>query len=362
MSAQLVQVPSGTVLRPITSQVTSGEIFQLQDDLAQSIVQTLSLSLTSREQGRINRDVPAKPGGVPVVSARQRAAARFGSVAGGARTVPPLRGARSAVRTGVGAPRPQLPADRKVRQSRRTPPTNLAKRGAGPQAGTRHQPDLSLAHNLYAQFEVEAGRAREAMVRLLDRVRRRRRSPSCLPGWSMRAATAGCSTPRKRPTSARAGSIRTSSPASRRPSSSEREWDRAIAVDTSTTPIAKILAMVYGGRRAEARELLRALVARDLPGRAAVAARRPVGVRPGRSRTARRFDSSHDRFRRGHGSGSASTTGPARSPTRAITIRRSGCSNAQLDAGYCPASDARERSAFRSGPRVERFQVPGAAS
>ena len=59
VSAQLVQVPSGTLLRPITSQVTGGEIFQLQDNLAQSIVESLSLSLTARDQGRINRDVPA---------------------------------------------------------------------------------------------------------------------------------------------------------------------------------------------------------------------------------------------------------------------------------------------------------------
>src|SRR5262245_27076303 len=35
-------------------------------------------------------------------------------------------------------------------------------------------PDLSLAHHLYAYYEVEeGGRAREAMVRLLDRVRAR---------------------------------------------------------------------------------------------------------------------------------------------------------------------------------------------
>ena len=59
VSAQLVQVPSGTLLRPITSQVAGGEIFQLQDNLAQSIVESLSLSLTARDQGRINRDVPA---------------------------------------------------------------------------------------------------------------------------------------------------------------------------------------------------------------------------------------------------------------------------------------------------------------
>ena len=43
-------------------------------------------------------------------------------------------------------------------------------------------PDLSLAHNLYAQFEVEAGRAREAMVRLLDRVRTSPSEPELFAG------------------------------------------------------------------------------------------------------------------------------------------------------------------------------------
>ena len=64
VSAQLVQVPSGTVLRPMTSQVTSGEIFQLQDELAQSIVQTLSLSLTCRQLlgTRRRRKLPTRTG------------------------------------------------------------------------------------------------------------------------------------------------------------------------------------------------------------------------------------------------------------------------------------------------------------
>ena len=61
VSAQLVQAPSGTLVRAITSQSTNGEIFQLQDALAKSIVESLSLSLTVRDQGRINRDAPANP-------------------------------------------------------------------------------------------------------------------------------------------------------------------------------------------------------------------------------------------------------------------------------------------------------------
>src|SRR6185436_17582758 len=59
VTAQLVQVPSGTLMRAITSQSPAHEIFQLQDALAKQIVDSLALSLTSREQDRINKDTPA---------------------------------------------------------------------------------------------------------------------------------------------------------------------------------------------------------------------------------------------------------------------------------------------------------------
>ena len=45
----------------------------------------------------------------------------------------------------------------------------------------------------------------------------------------------------------------------------KRDWARTIAVDKTSTPIAKILALIYGGNHAEAVELLRALVGRGLP-------------------------------------------------------------------------------------------------
>jgi tetratricopeptide (TPR) repeat protein len=43
----------------MTAQSASGEIFQLQDTLAKSIVESLSISLSPAERGQINRDAPA---------------------------------------------------------------------------------------------------------------------------------------------------------------------------------------------------------------------------------------------------------------------------------------------------------------
>ena len=43
-------------------------------------------------------------------------------------------------------------------------------------------PDLSLAHNLYTLFEIESGRVKQAMLRLLERVRQRTSDPELFAG------------------------------------------------------------------------------------------------------------------------------------------------------------------------------------
>jgi len=61
VSTQLVEAPAGTLLWSQTSQVTLRDIFQLQDDLVQRIVEALSLPLTAREHRLLRHDVPASP-------------------------------------------------------------------------------------------------------------------------------------------------------------------------------------------------------------------------------------------------------------------------------------------------------------
>ena len=264
VSAQVVQVPSGTVLRPITSQVTGGEIFQLQDDLAQSIVQSLSLSLTSREHAGINRDVPANQEAYEwylranqlqldsdqwqaALDLYRRCVERDPQFAPGW-----ARLGRCYRLLGKFGDRSESAA-------------NLAKGEQALKRALAINPDLSLAHNLYAQFEVEEGRAREAMVRLLDRVRLSPSEPELFAGLVhacrycglLDASEAADERARRLDPNVSTSIAQTYL--------QKREWDRAIAADTSKTPIAKVLALVYGDRRAEAAELLRALVGRDLP-------------------------------------------------------------------------------------------------
>jgi serine/threonine-protein kinase len=264
VSAQLVQVPSGTVVRPITSQVTGGEIFQLQDNLAQSIVESLSLSLTARDQGRINRDVPASQEAyewylranqlqldskqwLAALELYRRCVERDPQFAPGW-----ARLGRCYRLLGKFGDKAHAAA-------------NLASGELALKRALAINPDLSLAHNLYAQFEVEAGRAREAMVRLLDRLRT---SPSeaelfaglvhaCRYCGLLDASEAADARARRLDPNVMTSIAQTFL--------QRRDWDRTIAADTTTTPIAKILALIYGGRREDAVNLLRTLVVRGLP-------------------------------------------------------------------------------------------------
>ena len=59
VTAQLIEVPSGTVRWSQTTQAPLGDIFQLQDALTQRIVESLAGPLSTRDQQVLKHDVPA---------------------------------------------------------------------------------------------------------------------------------------------------------------------------------------------------------------------------------------------------------------------------------------------------------------
>src|SRR4030095_9146315 len=61
VTTQLVGVAGGEVLWSHAAHATLRDVFQLQDDLVQRIVSSLSLPLTTREQQLLRHDVPANP-------------------------------------------------------------------------------------------------------------------------------------------------------------------------------------------------------------------------------------------------------------------------------------------------------------
>jgi serine/threonine protein kinase/tetratricopeptide (TPR) repeat protein len=59
VTAQLIEVGGGTVLWSEATQTTLGDIFQLQDQMVERIVRSLTVPLTAQEQRILKRDVPS---------------------------------------------------------------------------------------------------------------------------------------------------------------------------------------------------------------------------------------------------------------------------------------------------------------
>jgi eukaryotic-like serine/threonine-protein kinase len=261
VSAQLVQAPSGTLVRAMTVQSTTGEIFQLQDTLAKSIVESLSLSLTTRDLRRINRDAPATPEAYEYYLRANEL--RFGAAHWTAARDLYLRCLErdpqfAPAWARLGRCYRLLGRFGEAAEAR----ANLALGEQALKRALEINPDLSLAHNLYAHVEVESGHAREAMIRLLERVRDAASQPELFAG--LVHACRYC------------GLLDASVAAYERARRLEPgvvtsvantfllmgNFERTIETDVSEFPFAKASALVLLGRAAEGIELLRAGLSR----------------------------------------------------------------------------------------------------
>lgn len=167
VSTQLVEAPAGTLLWSQSAQVTLTDIFELEDDLVHRIVEALALPLTAREHRLLAQDVPESPKAYEYYL-------RANQLALDSSTWPVARDLYlECVET---APR-YAPAWAKLGRVYRL----LAKYAASQSPDLEQKADqafrraldlngeLALAHSLYAQFEVESGRPKDAMLRLLGR-------------------------------------------------------------------------------------------------------------------------------------------------------------------------------------------------
>jgi eukaryotic-like serine/threonine-protein kinase len=165
LSAQLAEAPGGAVLWSHSMQVGFEDIFQLHDKLVHDLVDALSIRLTAREHRLLGRDVPANAKAYEFYL-RANEVARDS------------RGWEVAVDLykQCAEQDPQYaPAWARLGRVYRL----LAKYKDEDQDANRQlaeealhcalrlNPELSLAHNVLALMEVDAGRAAEAMVRLL---------------------------------------------------------------------------------------------------------------------------------------------------------------------------------------------------
>jgi TolB-like protein len=264
VSAQLVQAPSGTLVRTTTSQAAMGEIFQLQDALAKSVVESLSQSLTPRDHDRVNRDAPAnaeayecylRANGMQLQS-RQWATARDLYL----RCVD--------LDPGFAPAWARLGRCSRLLGKFDDPSNAKANFAFGEHALRRAldiNPDLSLAHHLYAQVEVEAGRAREAMARLLGRVRSSGSDAQLFAGLVHACRYCGLFDASEAAYERARRLDATVITSVAQTFMQKRDWGRVLETDMMDPPFAKAMALLQLGRREEAVALLRTALDRGLP-------------------------------------------------------------------------------------------------
>jgi TolB-like protein len=182
VTSQLVEAPSGTVLRAHTAEGRLDDIFRLQDDIARDIVASLRVDANSRERSRLGRNRPRSGKAYELYL-------RANQLADQRRTLPE---ACDLYRQCLELDPEWAPAWARLGRAHRVmakysqggdPLENFALAQDAFRRSLDLDPDLSVAHNLYTFLEVEElGRSREAMVRLLERAKVRRNDPQLFAG------------------------------------------------------------------------------------------------------------------------------------------------------------------------------------
>jgi len=174
LATQLVEAPAGTLIWSRSLQVELRDIFQLQDTLVGSVVESLSLPLTAGERRLLAHDAPATASSYDLyLRANELARHRkFGEALAMLRKCvevdPHYAPAWARLGRAIwlidkyssGSKERQAEADRAMRRA------------------LELNPDLPLAHNLYALIQTEQGHAQDAMIRLLKRLRTNTNDPN----------------------------------------------------------------------------------------------------------------------------------------------------------------------------------------
>jgi class 3 adenylate cyclase/TolB-like protein len=171
VTAQLSDALDGRVLWSETQQGTMNDLFQLQDELSQRIVSSLATPLSARDHRILTGDVPASARAFELYLRANELAVRPES----------WTLARELYNAALAEDPAYAPAWARLGRVHRV----LAKFSTDP-AVARHElqlaeqafqrtlelnPDLPIAHSLYAQHQVASGQPRAAMLRLLELIR-----------------------------------------------------------------------------------------------------------------------------------------------------------------------------------------------
>ncbi|HEY6554277.1 MAG TPA: protein kinase, partial [Vicinamibacteria bacterium] len=181
VATQLVEAPAGTLTWSHSTESQVGDVFRLQDELAQGIVTSLSPSLGGPAR-------PERPGETPATARAYEFYLRGNEVA---RDFMQLPVARDLYLRCVAEDPRFAPAWARLGRAHRLigkylETSELATHQARAEEALRRalelSPQLPLAHKLYAHVEAEMGLAQEAMVRLLSLARETRNDPELFAG------------------------------------------------------------------------------------------------------------------------------------------------------------------------------------
>jgi DNA-binding winged helix-turn-helix (wHTH) protein/tetratricopeptide (TPR) repeat protein len=179
VSTELCEAISSTVLWSSAAQWQLSDVFQVQDEVVQRVIESLCVRLTRREQQLLRRDVPATAGAYECYLRANQLSLRRDQMT----VACDLYAECLAEDAGF------APAWARMGRCYRVmgkygldSEQNLERAEQAFERALELNPDLSLAHNLYAHLEAERGRALDAMLRLLDRVRTYSNDPELFAG------------------------------------------------------------------------------------------------------------------------------------------------------------------------------------
>lgn len=178
-TTQMLEAPGGRLVFSHALQSSIGDVFHLQDELSERIVESLSPSLAGREGGR-RRNVPASA----------RAYEFYLRANDVLRDWAQAHVARDLYRQCLAEDPAFAPGWARLGRTHRLiakyhleeSHENLARAEEAFQRALELDPDLPIAHKLFAHHAAERGRASEAMVRLLGLARANRNDPETFAG------------------------------------------------------------------------------------------------------------------------------------------------------------------------------------
>jgi eukaryotic-like serine/threonine-protein kinase len=181
LTCQLIEAPSGSVMWSNSANTSTRDLFKMQDELCDVILQSLKLPGNEREQRSLRRDVPATARAYEYyLRANQIAVLR---------TLDNMRLARDLYLQCLEESPEYAPAwaglgriQQFLEKFTENEGAKLKRTEEAFNKAFALSPDLATAHNFYTSVECDQGQAQKAMRRLLERARIRRNDPELFAG------------------------------------------------------------------------------------------------------------------------------------------------------------------------------------